>query len=80
MLVAVDDEDTAVIKPGTYPKQFVNVNTESSADLNTNVPIPPTYNPPATNPKDGLPAVELTKVEPDVGVTATPPENCPFST
>jgi len=47
MFVAVDDDDTAVTKPGTYPNALLNVNTESSAVLNTNVPIPPTYNPPA---------------------------------
>ena len=79
MLVAVEDADTAVIKPGTYPNAFENDNTEPSIVLNTNVPIPPTYNPPATNPNCGLLKDALSKVEPDVGVTAAPPENCPFS-
>jgi hypothetical protein len=80
MFVAVEDADTAVTNAGTYPNALVNDNTEPSIVLNTNVPIPPTYNPPATNPNCGVVNDALTKVEPDVGVTAAPPENCPFST
>lgn len=72
MLVAVDDEDTADIKPGINPLADINVSTLASSVLTTKLPCPPTYKPPATNPKE--PVTEL-NVAPVEGVTATPPVN-----
>lgn len=50
MFKAVEDADTAVMIPGINPDADINVRTEPSQVLATNVPVPPTYNPPATNP------------------------------
>ncbi len=76
ILPANDEADTAVIIPGIKPDADANVNTEPSTVLTTNVPCNPTYNPPATNPNE---PVSDKNVEPEDGVTNTPPENCPFS-
>jgi hypothetical protein len=73
MLVAVEDEDTAEIKPGINPLADTKVSTLASYVLTTKLPCPPTYNPPATKPNE--PVTEL-NVAPVVGVTATPPTNC----
>ena len=72
MLVAVDDEDTADIKPGINPLADIKVSTLASSVLTTKLPCPPTYKPPATKPNE--PVAEL-KVVPVVGVTAKPPTN-----
>jgi hypothetical protein len=75
-LFAVEDADTAVKIPGMNPDADTNDITEPSTVLLTNVPVLPTYNPPATNPKVGLSGVALLNVEPEVNTTATPPTNC----
>jgi hypothetical protein len=76
ILAQVDEADTAVKIPGINPDADTNDNTEPSTVLATNVPTRPTYNPPATNPNE---PVSEKNIEPVVGVTAAPPENCPFS-
>jgi hypothetical protein len=48
--VAVEEEDTAAIKPGMNPDAETNVTTEPSTVFNDTLPCPPTYKPPAKNP------------------------------
>ena len=76
MFAAVVDADTAVNIPGINPLADTKVSIEPSTVLATNVPTCPTYNPPATNPKEGLEKDALANAEPDVTVTPAPPLNC----
>jgi hypothetical protein len=46
ILPAVEDEETADIKPGINPDADTNVNTEPSTVLTVRLPVNPTYNPP----------------------------------
>ena len=79
MFVAVDEEDTAAIRPGTKPDADTKVITEPSTVLTVKSPIDPTYTPPATNPNCGLSPLNVLNADEPVGVTDTPPENIPFS-
>ena len=68
MLPAVEDAETAAIKPGINPDADTNVNTEPSTVLTTKLPTSPTYTPPK------LPDA-FKNVAPVVKVIAEPPEN-----
>jgi hypothetical protein len=73
ILAAVEDADTAVIKPGINPDADAKVNIEPSMVLTTKLPTSPTYTPPYTTD-----AVKNAAAV--VGIIALPPLNWPFST